>query len=143
MRKSYYLATGLIFLSVWLQACATTVDPLCSHKALYQAITFNDLTGAPVRIAVGPSHRGDHAQAQAQVDGKWEWLEGDDFGVVTGYMDRVRGFEPNQYVSVESFLNYMGYGVTKTVNLAQRKDLDFPATMGDYSSSRSIYRSPF
>ncbi len=143
MKKFHYLATVLIFLSVWLQACETVVDTLCRHRALYQAISFHDLTDAPVRIAVGPSDEGVHAQAQARVNGKWEWLEQGDFGVSTGYMDMVPGFTPKQYDSVEKFLGYFGYQATKRENVAERADPDFLWTTGDYSSSRSIYRSPF
>jgi hypothetical protein len=143
MKKLNYLGAALVLLGVWLQACATTVEPVCSHKAIYQAISFQDLTGAPVRIAVGPSNKGDHAQAQAKVDGKWEWLEGNDFSVSTGYMDRVRGWKPERYVSVEEFLKYFGYEVTSHVNIAESQDRRAPSTVGDYSSSRSLYRSRF
>jgi len=143
MRKFHYLATVLILLSVWLQACATAVEPVCRHKALYQAISFHELTGAPVRIAVGTSDEGTHAQAQARVNGKWEWLEQGPFGVSTGYMDMLPGFTPKRYDSVEEFLRYFGYQVTRRVNVAQRADSDVPSSTGDYSSSRSIYRSSF
>jgi len=144
MKKSRYLGAALILLCVWLQACATTVEPVCRHKAVYQAISLHDLTGNPVRIAVGPSDIGTHAQAQAKVDGKWVWLEqGDEFGVSTGYKDTVPGFEPNQYDSVEEFLRYFGYQIDKRVRVAKRDDNMVPSTMGDYSSSRSIYRNPW
>ena len=143
MKKSHYPAAALILLCLCLQACATTVEPACSHKAVYQAISFHDLTGHPVRIAVGRSNKGDHAQAQARIDGTWEWLEGDDLSVSTGYKDKVWGWKPQRYVSVEEFLRYFGYYVTSRVNLAERRDWRKPTTAGDYSSSRSIYRSPW
>lgn len=143
MRKFYYLTAGLMLLTVWLQACATAVKPVCSHKAVYQAISFQDLTNYPVRIAIGPSNEGDHAQAQALIDGKWQWLEGDDFSVSTGYMDRVRGWKPDRYVSVEAFLTYFGYHVSRSMPVAERDNNMVPSTGGDYSSSRSIYRSPW
>ena len=143
MRTPYYLAAALILSTVWLQACATAVEPVCRHKAVYQAISFHDLTGHPVRIAVGPSDIGTHAQAQAQVDGKWEWLEQGEFGVGTGYKDTVPGFEPNRYESLEEFLRYFGYYASREVHVAERQDNGVPSTAGDYSSSRSLYRSPW
>jgi hypothetical protein len=143
MKKSRYLGVTLILLCVWLQACATTVEPVCRHKAVYQAISFHDITGDPVRIAVGPSDIGAHAQAQALVDGKWEWLEQGEFGVGPGYKDTVPGFEPNRYDSVEEFLRYFGYRASRRVHVAEREDNTVPNTTGDYSSSRSIYRSPW
>jgi hypothetical protein len=132
MRKSLYLATGLVVLAVWLQACATTsVEPNCRHMALYQAITFHDLTGAPVRIAIGPSDEGLHAQAQAKVNGNWEWLEQGGFGVGTGQKDVLPGFEPNRYSSVEDFLKYFGYQVTTRINVAKTADNELPGSIGD------------
>jgi hypothetical protein len=132
MRKSFYLATALVVLAVWLQACATTsVEPNCRHMALYQAITFHDLTGAPVRIAIGPSDEGLHAQAQAKVNGKWEWLEQGGFGVGTGRKDMLAGFEANRYSSVEDFLKYFGYRVTRSVKVAERADDELPGSIGE------------
>ncbi|MBW1744361.1 MAG: hypothetical protein JRJ47_13180 [Deltaproteobacteria bacterium] len=141
MRKSFYIAIVPILLSVWLQACATAVEPSCRHMALYQAITFRDLTGAPVRIAIGPSDKGLHAQAQAKVNSEWEWLEQGKFGVGTGYKDMVPGFEPDRYSSVEDFLKYFGYRVTRSIEVAKRADNEVPAASG-YSSSQTIYRRP-
>jgi hypothetical protein len=143
MRKSYCLAGALILLSVCLQACATAVETTCRHRALCQAISFHDLKGVPVRIAIGPSDEGLHAQAQAKVNGKWEWLEQGEFGVSTGYKDVVPGFEPNRYASVEDFLKYFGYQVTTRLDTAERADNEVPSTKDDYSSSRRIYRSPW
>ena len=143
MKKFGYPTAALILLCLCLQACATTVEPACSHKAVYQAISFHDLTGAPVRIAVGPSNKGDHAQAQARIDGTWEWLEGDDLSVSTGYKDKVWGWKPDRYVSVEAFLTYFGYHVSRRVHVAERDNNMVPSTGSDYSSSRSIYRSPW
>jgi hypothetical protein len=99
--------------------------------ALYQAITFHDLTGAPVRIAIGPSDTGLHAQAQAKVDNKWEWLEQGGFGVGTGHKDMVPGFEPNRYSSVEDFLKYFGYRVTGSTEVAEKGDNEVPGSSGD------------
>lgn len=140
MKRSHCLVAALIFLFVSLQACATAVEPLCSHRALYQAISFNELTGWPVRIAVGPSDLGTHLQAQAQrPDGKWEWLEQGDFGVGVGYKDRVRGFEAKQYITVEQLLQELGYVMTKRVPARADNEI---MTSGDYSFSRRMYRDP-
>lgn len=131
MKKSIYLGMLAILSLVWLQACATAVEPRCRHMALYQAITFHDLTGAPVRIAIGPSNEGLHAQAQAKVNSKWEWLEQGRFGVSTGHKDIVPGFEPNRYVSVEDFLKYFGYSVTRSTEVARRRNTEVPGASGD------------
>lgn len=140
MKQSVYLFAALIFFVVsFVLACSTTIDPKCTHRALYQAISFNEVTSYPVRIAIGPSELGLHAQAQAQrPDGKWEWLEQGDFGVGTGYKDRVPGFEPNQYVTVQEFLQRMGY----STSLVSRTAEGGVWTTGDYSSSRTIYDNP-
>ncbi len=142
MKKRCCLVAVLIVFFVSLQACATAVQPLCTHRALYQALSFNQLTGQPVRIAIGPSDVGMHAQAQTErVDGKWEWLEQGDFGVSTGYKDTVPGFEPNRYVSVEQLLQRLGYFVTSRSPIKVKADTE-TLTSGDHSSSRSIYRDP-
>ena len=131
MKKPFYLAVVPILLSVWLQACATAVEPSCRHMALYQAITFRDLTGAPVRIAIGPSDEGLHAQAQAKVDGGWKWLEQGRFGIGTGHKDVVPGFEPNRYSSVEDFLKYFGYRVITGIDVAKMGNNKLPGANGD------------
>jgi len=131
MRKSIYLGIIAILSSVWLQACATAVQPSCRHMALYQAITFHDLTGAPVRIAIGPSDEGLHAQAQAKVNSKWEWLEQGRFGVGTGHRDMVPGFEPNRYSSVEDFLKYFGYRVMTGIEVAKKGENQVPGANGN------------
>ncbi|MBW1744131.1 MAG: hypothetical protein JRJ47_12015 [Deltaproteobacteria bacterium] len=63
MKRAHCYIAVLIFPLVSLQACATAVEPLSSHRTLYQAMSFNELTGWPVRIAVGPSDLGTHLQA--------------------------------------------------------------------------------
>jgi hypothetical protein len=140
MKKIHYLAIIAILIAASLQACATAVQPKCRHRALYQAISYKDLVGWPVRIAIGPSDVGMHAQAQAQrPDGTWEWLEQGEFGVGTGYKDMVPGFEPNQYVTVGEFLEWMGYSTTTRVAATADNNT---WTAGDYSSSRSMYDNP-
>lgn len=142
MKKIRWPAIMLILALASLQACATAVQPKCRHRALYQAIAYNDLVGWPVRIAVGPSDSGLHAQAQAQKpDGTWEWLEQGEFGVGTGYKDRVPGFKPNRYVTVPEFLEWMGYS-TMSIRVASTTTESKNWTSGDYSSSRAMYNNP-
>ena len=141
MKSCHCIVVVLIFFLLSLQACATTVQPKCTHRALYQAVSFNKLTGRPVRIAIGPSDLGRHAQAQTQrSDGEWEWLEQGQFGVGTGYMDRVPGFEPNQYISVEHLLRWLGYTQTSTIPV--KADTEIVTTSGHYSSPRSTHKDP-
>jgi hypothetical protein len=62
---------------VLLAGCATIphVSGLCRDQALYAACTWEDLTGDAVQIASGktPSGTG-HAQARADIEGEWFWL---------------------------------------------------------------------
>ena len=96
--------TGIVLASLLL-GCATSVQPVCRHDAIYQAMTFSDLTGCPVRIAIGYTTRSNkvHAQAQAFLDGKWTWLrQTAPVSVEAGSQD---SFEPKTYVTVKGLVN--------------------------------------
>ena len=85
-------------------SCGKTYVPVCRHDAVYHAITFSDIGGHDVRIAIGPSREYgvNHAQAQALIDGKWEYLEyGFDGRIQTGRQD---SFYPEKYISVKQFM---------------------------------------
>ncbi len=56
-----------------LCACSPTFKTQCRHKAIFCASVMRE--SCPVRIVTGLNPQGiRHAQAQAQVDKKWEWL---------------------------------------------------------------------
>jgi len=56
-----------------LCACAPTMSAKCRHKAIFCASIMRE--SYPVRIVTGLNPQGiRHAQAQAQVNKKWEWL---------------------------------------------------------------------
>lgn len=69
--KRYWL---LAIISILVTSCAIAPKPVCRHWALLAAITYQDLTGAQVRIGggvSGPKASVGHAQAEALVDGEW------------------------------------------------------------------------
>ena len=68
-------------------------------------MTFSDLTGCPVRIAIGYSTRLNkvHAQAQAFLDGKWTWLR--QTAPVSIEAGSQESFEPKTYVTVKGLVN--------------------------------------
>lgn len=111
MRRNESSAKNMCYLIILcvllLSACATpTHVPLCRHKAIYQAVTFGDQSGCPVRIAVGRSaldKRKRHAQAQAYINGRWEYLRIYDSSIGVGKKDY---FEPVAYYNVDDFRRY-------------------------------------
>ncbi len=96
--------TGIVLAGL-LIGCATSVQPVCRHDAIYQAMTFSDLTGCPVRIAIGYSTRSNkvHAQAQALLDGEWIWLR--QTAPVSVEAGSQESFEPKTYVTVKGLVN--------------------------------------
>ena len=69
------------FMIVFLSSCAVSpaVKPVCRHWALFNAITYHDLTGKQVRIIVYPIQVNpniNHAEAYSlENDGYWYLLE--------------------------------------------------------------------
>jgi hypothetical protein len=101
-----------VLLVCLLISCAgTKVIPVCRHKAVYTAISYGDIENKKVRIVVGPSHIIDnkwifHAQAQAYVNGSWEWLVLDYGEVGIGNLEH---FQPKYYYTVQEFMTkYFG-----------------------------------
>ncbi len=102
--------TYILCFAALLTGCAlnrATVQPVCRHIAIYNALSYSDLTGSPVRIAIGHSAISDnlHAQAQALVDGEWRWLEKAPAGVDVGERDE---FWPKEYVKVQDLVDLLG-----------------------------------
>ena len=60
-----------------LVSCVSVdVKPRCWQNAYYQAVVVESELGLPTRIVVARNRatEGGHAQAQAYLDGKWQWL---------------------------------------------------------------------
>ncbi len=71
---SIIAATLLLLLLV---SCATVnVKPRCWQNAYYQAVVVETELGLPTRIVIGRNRatEGGHAQAQAFLNGRWQWL---------------------------------------------------------------------
>ena len=67
----------VFLLSTLLFSCTgADVKPKCWHNAYYQAVVVESELGFPTRIVVGRNRitEGGHAQAQAYVNGRWQWL---------------------------------------------------------------------
>ncbi len=81
--------------------CATTSwKGVCRHEAIYAARVVGEIY--KVRIAVGPSGPNTtHAQAQAFIDGKWEWLHAQGDSVYLSTQDAF--FTPTIFLPVELF----------------------------------------
>ncbi len=67
-----------------LAACASTEGQpvMCRHRALMESAVMAEKY--PVRIVVGMTQMGEHAQAQALIDHKWRWLRTDGNRVFVG-----------------------------------------------------------
>lgn len=97
-----------------LMSCFTTPDvqPVCRHEALFAALAWGDLRDDKVRIAIGKTGRTIrdsgkpewHAQAQAFVNGKWEWLDVNCTVVSIGEKDR---FAPSRYMTAAEFAMWL------------------------------------
>ena len=101
--------TYILCLTALLTGCAfnrATVQPVCRHIAIHHAMSYSDLTGSPVRIALGHSTLSNnlHAQAQAFVGGEWRWLDQGPAGVEVGTQDE---FLPKEYVKVQDLVDLL------------------------------------
>ena len=75
---------------------------MCGHEAIYCARTAR-YNGHEQRIWLGPveGEEEEHTQAQAKINGAWEWLKMDGKNVIIGEVDR--GFNPTREYSLENF----------------------------------------
>ncbi|MDY6857233.1 MAG: hypothetical protein SWO11_21530 [Thermodesulfobacteriota bacterium] len=80
----------------------TTMDHLCGHEAIYCARVARH-NGYDQRVWLGSvkGEKDNHAQAQAKINGVWEWLEMYGKDVIVGEMDR--DFKPTREYSLENF----------------------------------------
>jgi len=79
MFKNNLRIIGIISAICLLVSCASvpvSVQPRCWQMAHHQAMVVETELGLPTRIIVGRNRpdEGGHAQAQAYLDGKWQWL---------------------------------------------------------------------
>jgi len=92
--------TTLILTALLLVGCGHAFYPKCRHKAVLAGITVAEY-GYPVRIVSGTTKDGRHAQAQAFIDSRWQWLRvGDRWEVYTTGMDN---FMPDQTWTVNDY----------------------------------------
>ncbi len=71
-----YLVIAVTVLPFLISCAGVDVRPKCWQNAYYQAVVVESELGLPTRIVVGRNRitEGGHAQAQAYVNGQWQWL---------------------------------------------------------------------
>ena len=95
----------LIILTFFLGCAHSLGEMVCRHEATVCALVAGEKY--PVRIVLGHSKKysgiSQHAQAQAYVNGKWEWLHlcGDDVLIV----EKDNHFDAFNYWGISDFLN--------------------------------------
>ena len=87
-----------IILILFLSGCGNRA--VCRHEALTAAIVEAE-NGYQVRIVSGTTNFGRHAQAQAFIDGEWQWLGIGPFGNVK-VCDQ-DNFDPHDYWAVNDY----------------------------------------
>lgn len=73
--KKVIIFSGLILLFLFLTSCAhkaITIPPQCRHTSVFYALAVGERY--PVRIVYGELWEGQHAEAQAYIDGEWQKL---------------------------------------------------------------------
>ena len=96
----------ILFIALLFTSCATnhTFKPVCRHYALLQAQVVGEYY--PVRIIVGETKDGGlHAQAQAKIAGKWQWLNSDRAWVYVGNTNRL--VKIIRYFSLKDYEEHM------------------------------------
>ena len=88
----------------WFQRlfCGHSIKGICRHSATYAAIVYGERH--PVRICGGQIGDYAHTQAQALIDGGWEWLQVSFPTVYVGGKDS--GFEPNIIIEMSDWLRH-------------------------------------
>ena len=77
MKSTWYLKRAIFFFAIAIISfhfigCAPHWITKCRHRAVVTALTAGETH--EVRIMTGPARVGAHAQAQAKIDGEWQWL---------------------------------------------------------------------
>jgi hypothetical protein len=83
-KKSLQCLSVLIVL-LFVGCASHSVKPVCRHWAIFEAVTYNNLTGCETRIIGYPTkaNKG-HAQAQARLADGWHWLKHTRDAVIVG-----------------------------------------------------------
>lgn len=79
-----------------------SIKGICRHSATYAAVVYGERY--PVRICGGTRYGYAHSQAQAEIDGEWEWLQVSFPTVYVGSKDR--WFEPNIVIEAREWLRH-------------------------------------
>jgi hypothetical protein len=115
MYKSNLRTVIIVIVVCLLASCASVeVKPRCWQNAYYQAVVVETELGLPTRIVVARNRatEGGHAQAQAYVDGKWQWLSLSQRPtiVIENRKDRAWGKinKPAQFYTKEQVVNMWG-----------------------------------
>lgn len=71
-----FVIVTMLLLSLLISCTGVDIRPRCWQNAYYQAVVVESELGLPTRIAVGRNRitEGGHAQAQAYINGRWQWL---------------------------------------------------------------------
>lgn len=90
-----------------LAGCSPLWSPNCGSMSIYQAHVMT-IRGHETRIAITPTETPGiyHAQAQALVNGKWEWLESDYAQVWIG--EKESGFPVAEYKTLRAAVETYG-----------------------------------
>lgn len=74
--KYFIIVVTLLLLSLLVSCASVDVKPRCWQNAYYQAVVVETELGLPTRIVIGRNRatEGGHAQAQAFLNGRWQWL---------------------------------------------------------------------
>ena len=72
----YFVIVTPLLLSLLISCTGVDIKPRCWQNAYYQAVVVESELGLPTRIVVGRNRitEGGHAQAQAYINGRWQWL---------------------------------------------------------------------
>lgn len=78
--------------------------PWCRHNAIFAAAVCGEYY--PVKIVVGKTANGGHAQARCQIEGTWEWLQVRNGEVYIG-VEEGPFVDERRDMSIESYMQLM------------------------------------
>ena len=107
MKRS--VLVSLVFLVLFLIGCVHQWYPACRHTALFTASVVGE--DYPVRFVIGTYKGEKHVEAQAKIDGEWQWIGMYKFSNKYNFIMTKRGnlaFIPEVIVSYEEFMEKMG-----------------------------------